>query len=222
VKTITAVSRLAAATIGATALALSLTGCFQLPPSAPDAKPAIETPVEATTPTPSATAPAGSTASGDITPPGTTLAIGEWAHLPFTNLDDGEAVIDATVTKVEPAPQADVDLIASKVPELKGFNVYYVWVDMKKNSGASVEYEAMYTDFETIDAAGNKTQSVSLIGYDNCPNASFPSGFDTSGETITTCLAGVAPAGGNAPVGAQYRASNTPYSSFDGQPVLWK
>lgn len=223
-KSITTVSRLTAATVGVAALALTLTGCFAMPPSAPAAKPTSDATVEATTatPTPSATKPADSSASGDVTAPGTTLAIGEWAHLPFQTLDDTTAIIDATVTKVDKAPQADVDLIVSKVPELKGFDVYYVWVDMKKNSGATVEFEAMYTDFNPIDASGNKTQSVSLIGYDNCPNASFPKGFDTSGETISTCMAGVAPAGGNVPVGANYAAYDSDYDSYDGQPVIWK
>jgi hypothetical protein len=226
---------LSAMGVAALATVLAVSGCSALLPPAHEAiatSSVAEAPSQTpkSTPTPSPTsaatstpsAPAAPPAAGDVTPPGTTLAIGQTATLPFTNTDKGEATILATVTHIDQAPQADVDALVAQLPQLQGFNVYYVWVDMTKGSGADVKFNAMYTDFDPIDASGNKTQSISIIGSDTCPSESFPDDFDTSGATISTCLAAAAPAGGAAPAGAQYSAYDSPYDSLDGQPVQWK
>lgn len=160
-------------------------------------------------------------ASGDVAAPGTTVAVGEWQSLPFEAVGDegGSAVIDVAVTTVEEAPAADQKALEEEIPQLKGMTVYYLWADMKKNSGDPVEFNSIASEFYAVDADNERLQNISLIGWDSCPSESFTPEFD-AGETLKTCFAAAVPETEPAPAGGAWSDSEA-YDIFDGKALYW-
>lgn len=156
---------------------------------------------------------------GDILKPGekTTGA----ASIPFTNADKKTAVFEHKLLSVEKAPQADVDNIVSQVPKAAGLDIYYLNIESHYVSGDNLAFSAFYTSFDPVDASGNPTQTLSLIGWDNCESNSIPKDATNPSVTIKNCVAAVAAPGGNAPAGVAWDQSDTPYDSYDGSPALF-
>ncbi|WP_343920228.1 hypothetical protein, partial [Agrococcus citreus] len=209
--------------------ALGLTSCM-MPTSAPASEPAAveETqPAETTEAAPAETEEAAApAAAGDLTPPGTELAIGEPATVTFSS---GTTVTDApltvTVTGVEEGSIADYEaagLDQDFLDQLAGYRTYYVTVEATKADPAGVElaYTALYSDMGALDSNGQRMQTVSLIGdFAPCNTESFPSEID-EGATVTTCYV----VAGTEAVefgSATYEPYEGDYSPSDGEPIRW-
>jgi len=210
------------------ALAVTLTGCAGgLKPIASTGTPVADPPTSsapATDETQTATpkAPASTDAKGtDYAKPGSTFTIGEAQNVQYQNTNDAMAVLSVKVKDIGVASDVQYQAVLKEVPEIKGQQLYLAHIDLKKVAGAAVAYDDATTDFQAITKSGLKTQVINLIGYDFCPSTSFPKSFDTSGETISTCIAASAPKGGNVPEGVMFAQYGSQYDSYSGKPVAW-
>lgn len=219
--------RLAATFSGLAVAALALSGCVQLPmPQAQESSAPVEE-IEATEPV--ETEDAGDDApatelSGDVTAPGTVLGAGEWATYEFTGTEDEKALISARLVSVEPATSAQLDLLVSEIPDLKGWKVVLIHAEQQKVSGDPVKFNSDYSYFSPATAAGSKAQNVYVIGWDECATESFTEEFD-NGATIEQCFVGAYVDGGEPVTGMLYEGGyeeGNPYDSYDGQPIVWK
>lgn len=156
---------------------------------------------------------------------GSALAPGERTTgsgiVPFVNYDDRVAEFEHRLVSVEKAPQADADAIIAEVPQAKGLDIYFLTVESKYVSGENLEHGAFYTEFDPVDADGNPTQFINLIGWDSCESNSIPSPGDDPNTTITNCYAALAAPGGSAPAGLAWGQSDTEYASYNGKPALF-
>lgn len=188
-------------------------------------------PVKTKAPSPSASktiepsASATEEPSGDYTPSGSVLKPGDRTTgagvVPFLNYDDQVAEFEHKLVSVEKAPQADVDAIVAEVPQAAGLDIYYLKIESHYVSGADLAHSSFSTSFNPVDADGNKTQSISLIGWDNCPSGSIPNPGNDPATVIVNCVAGVSAPGGSAPTGVAWSQYDTDYDSYDGSPAFF-
>jgi hypothetical protein len=219
--------RTSALLLAAAATALGLSACTTPTPPVPSEPAAVETEApeatEEATETEAAAAPA---ASGDLTAPGTELAFGESATVPFSY---GTEVVDVpltiTVTGVQEGAVADFEaagLDQDFLAQLAGYKTYYVTVEASKVDPAAGElaYSSLYGEMGALDSNGQRMQTVSIIGdFEPCNTASMPAEVD-EGETVTTCyiVAGTEAVDFGS---ATYEPFEGDYSPSDGEPIRW-
>lgn len=215
----------------AAVLALSLSACGSAEDAGgdedndrPTASATTESAATEATPTADATADATDAATGDLTPPGTELAVGEWATVPFTYGTDKEGVLKVRVTAVDTGSQADFAAFdKSTQSKLKGFTPKYVRIEATQVSGGNLEYASIATNFDPITSSGEEAQSLAAIGtFEPCKGGSFPAGFGPGSPAATSCVIGLVAQGGDDVVGGAYSLRDSDYDSYDGEPVLWK
>lgn len=214
---------LAAAGLGAVVLAVSLAGCSLLPQPpapAPDKPTSSESdkPTKTDTDEPTKPAPGGAEDGAVLNPGDRTSGTG---IVPFVNYDEKTANFAHKVTSVEKAPASDVDALIAEIPQIKGMDVYYVTVTSNYVDGDNLEFSSFSTEFSPIDADGNTTQKVSLIGWDNCESNSIPKPGNDPATAILNCYASVVPSGQPAPAGVAWSSYDTPYDPYDGKPALF-
>ena len=188
--------------------------------SEPSDDPSSE-PTEAET-TESESTEAPDTSSNDITEPGTTLAIGEKANVPF-EFAKKKGVIAASVVKVDNGSKSDFKAFDQETQKkLKGYTPYYVRIEMSKVSGDELAYGSATGSFKAITSSGEEAQQLTAIGsFEPCDSESFPKEFD-EGASVTTCVIGIVPGGGDPVVGGEYSLYDSKYDSYEGKPVVWK
>ncbi|CAN5581120.1 hypothetical protein BH10ACT7_BH10ACT7_19470 [soil metagenome] len=198
---------------------LALTGCFGS---------VVADSTAAPTSSPSATASESDSPSaptdGSLAEPGTEASIGENLTYEFFNTDGGSALISATLKSIEPVSAEQLAFLNEQFAQLKGYDVYFLLVEETKISGADVKFNASYTGYKPIDANGTQVQGITLIGWDECSNESFPTEFDTPGTPLVNCFMAAAVPGGNQPEGIMYTGGfedENPYSDYDGKPLYW-
>lgn len=158
--------------------------------------------------------------AGDVAAPGTALAFGQPAVVPFSS-GDASGTVSVTVTGITKGAAAD--LAPLKLGDrAKGFVPYYIKLDVTGVSG-SAELSS-YSINESIEGTlpdGTEAQNISIIGtFAPCDGESFPSGF-ADGQTFSTCVPYLAQESSSVS-GARFAPNDGPYSSFDGKPVVWK
>jgi hypothetical protein len=203
----------------------ALTGC-----STPDLSNAkrIDQPVEESVETeaPEESSSAGSATAGDLVQPGQTVPAGEWATYEYVDYDGNTAVLNTKLVSVEPASQAQIDLLVGEIPELKGYKVTLVRFQQQKVSGDDITYGANYTDFRPADTEGAQAQEVSVIGWEDCETESFTEEFNAGTEVLDQCIVGASVEGGNDVAGMIWTgnssADENPFSQYDGTPVFFK
>ena len=137
----------------------------------------------------------GSSAGGGPTAPGTSLTVGDTAHVtykPLTALDDKNLLqVDATAEKIEKGSMDDfknIDLDEAQ----KASTPYYVTVKIE-NTGKEIPLGDQEGDpdlkFGAIDDRGQEQPSITFIGdFDRCTDADAPKPF-TKGKSYESCLA---------------------------------
>lgn len=212
--------------IAASALALSACGDDPTMEKVTDgtaSTEATETPSEepSTEPTESESADTGAAPTGDVTAPGTELAIGEGATVPFESGNDGSGVIEIVVDEIaegKPADLAPLDL----GDQAKGLVPYYINLTVTGVSGSdTLQNYSVNEDVEGLLPDGSEAQALSIIGsWEPCDNESFPGDF-ADGTSFTTCIPYLAPEASEV-AGAQYAPYEGDYNPVDGAPVVWK
>lgn len=157
--------------------------------------------------------------AGDVTAPGTELAIGDPAVVPFSS-GDGSGVLEVKVTAIEKGSVADLKPLKLG-DRAKGYVPYYIQVSVTGVSGS--DSLSNYSVNESIDGLlpdGSKAQSISIIGdFAPCDGETIPGDF-ADGQTFTTCVPWLAQE--SSEVNAAQYAQDGDYDSYDGKPVVWK
>lgn len=211
-------------TVAATALGLSACSTPSSPAESETA--AVDTEAPEVSESAAETEAAAAPADGDFTAPGSELAFGESATVPFSS---GTEVVDVpltvTVTGVQEGSIADFQaagLDQDFIDQLAGYKTYYVTVEAVKADPSAMEiaHTSLYSDMGAIDSNGQRMQTVSIIGdFEPCNTDSMPSEVD-EGATATTCyiVAGTEAVEFGA---ATFEPYDGDYSSSDGEPIRW-
>lgn len=204
----------------------ALSACGDDEPDSKGSDPTSEAPTEATsdatTESTESTESAETDAApaGDVAAPGTELAFGEPAVVPFSS-GDATGTVEVTVTGITKGSAADLAPL-DLGDRAKGFVPYYIMLDVKGVSGSADL--SSYSINESIEGTlpdGSEAQNIAIIGtFAPCDGESFPSGF-SDGATFTTCVPYLAQESSEVS-GARFAPSDGPYASFDGKPVVWK
>src|SRR3954454_17339221 len=137
----------------------------------------------------------GPTTAGGLTKPGSTLKLGETAHVtykPLTASDDKHLFeVDATAEKIEKGSMDDFKNISLDADQ-KSSTPYYVTVKIQ-NTGEEIPLGDQEGDpdlkFGAIDDRGQEQPSITFIGdFDRCKDADAPKPF-TQGKSYESCLA---------------------------------
>jgi hypothetical protein len=137
----------------------------------------------------------GASAGGGLTAPGTTLKLGETAHVtykPLTATDDKNLFkVDATAEKIEQGSIDDFKNISLDEGQ-KDATPYYVTVKIE-NTGKEIPLGDMEGDpdlkFGAMDDRGQEQPSITFIGdFERCEDTDAPKPF-AQGKSYESCLA---------------------------------
>jgi hypothetical protein len=137
----------------------------------------------------------GSSAGGGMTKPGTSLKVGDTAHVtykPLTATDEKNLFkVDATAEKIEKGSMDDFKNIELDADQ-KNSTPYYVTVKIA-NTGKEIPLGDQEGDpdlkFGAIDDRGQEQTSITFIGnFDRCEDKDAPKPF-TKGKSYESCLA---------------------------------
>jgi hypothetical protein len=176
-----------------------------------------------TTTTTSSDSGGGASAGGGPTAPGTSLTLGDTAHVtykPLTATDDKNLFkVDATAEKIEKGSMDDFKNISLDASQ-KNSTPYYVTVKIE-NTGKEIPLGDQEGDpdlkFGAIDDRGQEQGSITFIGdFNRCTDKDAPKPF-TKGKSYESCLAFLV--GGNGSIEkVQWKGSD----KYILKPVEWK
>lgn len=164
----------------------------------------------------------GQAPAGDVTEPGSELAIGDTAVLPLTYGTDGTATVEVTVTGIRQGTAADLE--AAQVEDAADYTPFYIDVEMKIVSVGPDGFGGYSagSDFDGL-IGSQKAGSLIVIGdFEPCDGDGFD--YDSGvGDTATGCVPALATKG-SVVDGVQFvgGGSDSPYDQYDGEPVFWK
>jgi hypothetical protein len=201
------IGRLRGTSIGAALAALALAGgvaaCGGSSSSssgasgaaAPAASSTATTATSGTTTTASTTS---ASSSGSTVPPGTKLAIGQAAKVPFTpagSTDKSKASnLQVTVQSFEKGSLSDFNGIQLDANE-KASTPVYVKVHVTNLGPAAIDVDSSAAAIEGVDNTGNNQSSVTFIGnFPKCPDAASTKPLAT-GKSYDDCLTFLVPGG---------------------------
>lgn len=208
---------------------LALSACNDDDPVSGSDDPTTETTTSAspTEPTSSATEATSSTAepgalSGDVTAPGTELAIGDTAVLPLTYGTEGTATVEVKVVGITEGTSADLE--AAEVKNAADYTPFYINLEMTILEVGDKDFGS-YTPGSDFDGLTGDTKAGSLIIFGDfapCDNGGFE--YDSAvGDTAPGCVPALATKGSTVD-GVQFSGGpdDAGYDQFDGEPVIWK
>ncbi|GAA2530704.1 hypothetical protein GCM10009860_08070 [Microbacterium mitrae] len=220
-----AINKPAAASIAALALVLGLAGCSSTATETEKTEKPVESSTSETqkpekTTEPEESEDAGEAESGDVATPGTTVAVGEEAVVPWGEAEGATQPVSITVKSITAGTIDDFAVVGADFQaKLEGYTPYYITVEAKKVdlAGAPLAYQSLYGDMGGIDADGRSMSPVSIIGdFEPCNTASLDATFD-EGTPQTFCYIVAGPDTGD--IGG---ATFEPYDSdFKDEPVVW-
>jgi hypothetical protein len=158
----------------------------------------------ATTTTASTTAAASTTSttstsnSGGVAAPGTKLAVGQTAKVPFTpagSTDKSKASnLQVTVQSFDKGSLSDFNGIQLDSGE-KASTPVYVKVHVTNLGPASIDVDSSAAAIEGVDNTGNNQSSVTFIGsFPKCPDAASTKPL-AAGKSYDDCLTFLVPGG---------------------------
>jgi hypothetical protein len=165
----------------------------------------------------------GATAGGGRTAPGTTLKVGETAHVtykPLSATDEKNLFqVDATALKIEKGSIDDFENISLDADQ-KASTPYYVTVKIE-NTGAEIPLGDQEGDpdlkFGAVDDRGQEQPSITFIGdFERCEDTDAPKPF-AKGKSYESCLAFLV--GGDGSI-TEVRWKGSDKYILD--PVVWK
>lgn len=206
--------------------AAALTGCGGGSDTADDRDAATSPATTDPTPSeaPTTEAPYVDPASVTLTAPGTTLAYGQPAVLPYTDGAEADGIVEITVEGVTPADLTDVKKAAGGT-ELPAGVPYYVHSsatgvansDTLVFTQPTIALDALLTD-------GSKPAELfASVPAGDCEGGSVPQGFG-NGDTYEDCRIMFVPEGQQIAkvVFGPGREELAAYAMFGGAPVVWQ
>ncbi|MCW4458040.1 hypothetical protein [Microbacterium sp. MPKO10] len=205
-------------------LALVLTGCSAGPEEPADDSQQTEETSEAPADEAETETDNSDEQAGDATAPGTELSLGDTATVLYPDTDDGEQMLEITVTEVSEAPLSDFEAAGDDfLKQLEGYTPYYVSVEATKIEPFEVELDGKdpIDGMFAFDSDDNRAAPVNMIGnFEPCDNQYMEEAND-KGEPLETCMIFAVPEGSE--LGSVAWAPNdTEFSYLDGDPVTWK
>lgn len=189
------------------AFGLSLSACDSEEPAAADPT------TESTSEAPASAEPSGAedpVPSGAHTPPGTELAFGEQAVLPF-EYGDSKGTIGLTVKAVETGTEAD---LADFGDDAKGLTPYFIQLSVANLGGTDLANTSVGVD--GVLAGGGATGVVLIGDSPKCENASAPADFTEIGTTYETCV--LSGSQGPAVTGVEFNQGE----GYSDKPIIWR
>ncbi|MEU3273294.1 hypothetical protein ABZ639_20860 [Saccharomonospora sp. NPDC006951] len=124
-------------------------------------------------------------AQEDLTPPGTELAVGETAVLPFPDAPEPGGVVGVTVTAIEQGDPADI----ASFEDSEGLVPYYLRVKVENLSGTDLSFAQI--GMRALTADGESTGAFATSGSvveGKCESQDAPPDFTSAGATFETCV----------------------------------
>lgn len=178
------------------------------------------------TPKPARTAPASTDsedepeapdpADGEVSPPGTQVALGKPVTLPISSGTSKKGIASITV-QLEKGSAADLKPL-NLGERAKGLIPYYARITFRKVDGKELAFGEYSAGFKGFLPDGSIAGQLSAPGWDKCGIESAPEPFDT-GKPYETCRPFLAPEESEvASVG--YEADYD--SEYSDKPVIWQ
>ena len=202
--------------IGAIAVSAMLVSACS---SEPEEAPAEETTVEETSAAPEETQEEQAESDGDVTAPGTTLAIGETAVLehPVDGEDGVTGLLEATVNSIDAGSVDDLSEL-DLGESAEGLVPFYLQISVAgvDESSAALDGALLTNAFGGL-ADGTPAQNLNIIGsFDVCDTDSLADwGADASQDI---CIIALAPEGSEV-TSVQYTPRDDNYRA---DPVIWE
>ncbi|MBB5803798.1 hypothetical protein F4560_003566 [Saccharothrix ecbatanensis] len=207
------------AAVGAAALLLSGCGASTSGTASPASTASTSTSTEESTETTtksssksSAASPTAKAPVGDVTPPGSTLKVGERAVVPFKYGNDKEGTIALVVTAIDQGANADLAAFGEKA---KGITPYYIRVSVENVSGTDLSYSSV--SMRAIGLDGRSTGVIITGDTAQCKSENAARDFTTAGAKYETCVLQGAREGAGVS-GATYDRGDDYVKS----PITWK
>ncbi len=163
----------------------------------------------------------GGSSSGNVTKPGSEIAVGDTAHvnvsaLDATSDDAPKHPLDATVLKIERGSIDDFKGIDLE-PEQEASTPYYVTVRLEATKGAVPTKDDPDIRFDAIDDRDQEQGSVTFLGsFPRCEDKTAPKTLK-AGDTHESCLVYLVPGGGSIE-----KVGWSGSSDYISDPVIWK
>jgi hypothetical protein len=160
----------------------------------------------------SAASPTAKAPTGDVTPPGSTLKVGERAVVPFKYGNDKEGTIALVVTAIDEGANADLAAFGEKA---KGITPYYIRVSVENVGGTDLSHSSV--SMRAIGLDGRSTGVIISGNTAQCKSATAGRDFTTAGAKYETCVLQGAREGAGVS-GATYDRGDDYVKS----PITWK
>ncbi|MBK1787427.1 hypothetical protein [Prauserella cavernicola] len=153
----------------------------------------------------------GAASDEETTEPGTELAVGDRAVLPFEYTSDKKGTIAITVTAIEEGAESDMAAFGDKA---KGMKPYFIKMKVENVDGADLSYATLKLNGVLEGGSGT---GVVLIGDipGKCDNEGADNEFTTAGASYETCS--LTATTGAPVVGAQFDEGD----AYSDNPVVW-
>lgn len=161
---------------------------------------------------PSAASSTAKAPSGDVTPPGSTLKVGERAVVPFKYGNDKTGTIALVVTAIDQGDNADLSAFGEKA---KGITPYYIRVSVENVGGTDLSHSSV--SMRAIGADGRSTGVIISGETAQCKSETSGRDFTTAGAKYETCVLQGAREGAGVS-GATYDRGDDYLKS----PITWK
>lgn len=174
-----------------------------------------------TTATETTSSPADPGAGGDVTAPGTELAIGDAAVLPLTYGTDGTATVEVKVVGITEGTSADLE--AAKVKDAADYTPFYIKLEMKILEVGPKGFGG-YTPGSDFDGLVGSQRAGSLItigDFAPCEDGGFE--YDSAvGDTAPGCVPALVTKGSKVDAVIFSGGPEDVYDKNNGKPVVWK
>ena len=165
----------------------------------------------------STTSTTSTSSSGGVAAPGTKLAVGQTAKVPFTpagSTDKSKASnLQVTVQSFDKGSLSDFNGIQLDANE-KASTPVYVKVHVTNLGPAAIDVDSSAAAIEGVDNTGNNQSSVTFIGtFPKCPDAASTKPLAT-GKSYDDCLTFLVP-------GGITKVSYNGTSDYIDSPVTW-
>ena len=208
--------------VGCAAIGIAGCGSSSSSSSTTQASAPAATPTTASTAATTSTGTTSSTASSapGTTGPGTALALGQTATVPYQPDSGGPTNkptyrLEVTVTAIEPGSFSDFNGIKLDAAEKAGTPFYVKAKFTNVGSGDAGREGGLSVNVQGVDKTGETQSSVTFFGsFPRCEDKEPPKPF-THGKSFETCLVFLVP-------GGITKAAYTNGEAYITSPVTWK
>ena len=163
-------------------------------------------------------------APGELTAPGTRLAVGDTGLVEWVGSDSEVFSLAVTIDGVRQGTLADLDAILSEdnKGKVQGYTPYYVDFTFVKGDLAqpSMAFQDASNRVDAVNADGSEIPQLTVFGdFELCDSGYFEESVD-EGAPQKSCSIFLAP-GGQEFGAVRWAQFDTDYDMYDGNPVFW-